>query len=139
MAAILMRDGRVQRVMVGADRVARNGDAANKVGTFALAIAAHHHDVSFYVVAPWTTVDLNCPDGRHIPIEQRSPDEVRGARGGFGSVRWSPESSATFNPAFDVTPASLVTALVLDRGVVSREELAADGLGRLAHGTLAPR
>ncbi len=125
MAAILMREGRVQRVMVGADRIARNGDVANKVGTYALAIAAHHHGVPFYVVAPWTTVDLECSDGGHIPIEQRASEEVRGARGGFGSVRWSPESAPTFNPAFDVTPASLITALVLDRGVVSREALAA--------------
>jgi methylthioribose-1-phosphate isomerase len=132
MAAVLMREGRVQRVLVGADRIARNGDVANKVGTYGLAVAAHHHDVPFYVVAPWTTVDLACPDGGHIPIEQRRAEEVRGASGGFGSVRWSPESAPTFNPAFDVTPASLLTALVLDRGVVSREELIAGALARMA-------
>ena len=107
MAAILMREGRVQRVL-GADRIARNGDVANKVGTYGLAVAARHHDVPFYVVAPWTTVDLACPDGGRIPIEQRRAEEVRGASGGFGSVRWSPESAPTFNPAFDVTPASLL-------------------------------
>src|SRR5208283_1198343 len=78
MPAILMREGRVQRVMVGADRIARNGDVANKVGTYGLAVAAHHHDVPFYVVAPWTTVDLACPDGGHIPIEERRAEEVRG-------------------------------------------------------------
>jgi methylthioribose-1-phosphate isomerase len=130
MAAILMRDGKVQRVMVGADRIARNGDIANKVGTYALAITANYHDVPFHVVAPWTTVDLGCPDGQHIPIEQRAPVEVRGATGSFGSVRWSPEVAPVFNPAFDVTPVALLTGLVLDRGLISREMLA-EGLDRL--------
>lgn len=118
MAAILMRDGRVQRVLVGADRIARNGDVANKVGTYGVAVAARHHGVPFHAVAPWTTVDLACPDGSRIPIEQRAEDEVRGVAGSFGGVRWSPADAPTFNPAFDVTPAALVTALVLDRGIV---------------------
>jgi methylthioribose-1-phosphate isomerase len=133
MAAILMREGRVQRVMVGADRIARNGDVANKVGTYALAITARYHEVPFHAVAPWTTVDLDCPDGQHIPIEQRAPVEVRGAAGSFGSVRWSPEGASVFNPAFDVTPAALLTGLVLDRGLISREKLAEDGLSSLAN------
>jgi methylthioribose-1-phosphate isomerase len=133
MAAILMREGRVQRVLVGADRIARNGDVANKVGTYALAILAGYHDVPFHVVAPWTTVDLDCPDGAHIPIEERASDEVRGATGSFGSVRWSPGAAPTFNPAFDVTPAACLTGLVLDRGLVSREMLSRDGLAKLAH------
>jgi methylthioribose-1-phosphate isomerase len=121
MAAILLRDGRVQRVLVGADRVARNGDFANKVGTYGLAVQARHHDVPFHPVAPWSTVDLQCPDGAGIPIEQRDPDEVRG----YGAGRWAPESAPAFNPAFDVTPVQLVTSLVLDRGVVSRAALEA--------------
>jgi methylthioribose-1-phosphate isomerase len=121
MAAILMRDGRVQRVLVGADRVARNGDFANKVGTYGLAVQARHHGVPFHPVAPWSTVDLQCPDGRSIPIELRDPAEVRG----FGAWRWAPESSPAFNPSFDVTPVQLVTSLVLDRGVVPREALEA--------------
>jgi methylthioribose-1-phosphate isomerase len=128
MAPILMREGRIQRVLVGADRIARNGDVANKVGTYGVAVAAHHHEVPFHVVAPWTTVDLSCPDGAHIPIEQRKSDEVRGVEGSFGSIRWSPGDAPTFNPAFDVTPRALISALVLDRGIVRRgmalEELA---------------
>ena len=121
MAAILLREGQVQRVLVGADRVARNGDFANKVGTYGLAVQARYHDVPFHPVAPWSTVDLQCADGAAIPIELRDPAEVRG----FGARRWAPEAAPAFNPAFDVTPVKLVTSLVLDRGVVSREELEA--------------
>lgn len=139
MAAILMREGRVQRVLVGADRIARNGDVANKVGTYGLAVAAQHHEVPFYAVAPWTTVDLACRDGTQIPIEQRPAQEVRGARGSFGAVRWSLDAAPVFNPAFDVTPAELVTALVLDRGVVTRESLRAGLLPTLANRAVAPR
>lgn len=138
MAAILMAAGRVQRVLVGADRIARNGDVANKVGTYALAVAAHHHGVPFHPVAPWTTVDLDCPDGSRIPIEQRPPAEVRGARGSFGAVRWTLEDVPIFNPAFDVTPVALVSALVLDRGVLTREALLDGGLERLAAISAAP-
>ena len=126
MAAILLREGRVQRVLTGADRVARNGDFANKVGTYGLAVQARYHDVPFHPVAPWSTVDLRCPDGAAIPIELRDADEVRG----FGGRRWAPEASPAFNPSFDVTPAKLVTSLVLDRGVASREDLEVGVLGR---------
>jgi methylthioribose-1-phosphate isomerase len=132
MASIVMKAGRVQRVLVGADRIARNGDVANKVGTYGLAVAAHHHGVPFYPVAPWTTVDLGCRDGGEIPIEQRPGDEVRGVSGSFGAVRWSPDGAPVYNPAFDVTPVELVTALVLDRGVLTSRELRAGGLERLA-------
>ncbi|MBI5512557.1 MAG: S-methyl-5-thioribose-1-phosphate isomerase [Deltaproteobacteria bacterium] len=131
MAALLLRAGRVKRVLVGADRVARNGDFANKVGTYGLAVQCAHHGVPFHPVAPWSTVDLAVPSGEHIPIEDRAPDEVRGASGAFGTVRWAPEDAAVFNPSFDVTPASLVTSLVLDRGVYSREALLAGVLGTL--------
>ena len=126
MAAILLRDGRIQRVLVGADRVARNGDFANKVGTYGLAVLAAHHRVPFHPVAPWSTVDLGCPGGAQIPIEQREPEEVRG----YGACRWAPAGTPAYNPAFDVTPAALVTSLVLDRGVYSREQLAAGALAR---------
>ncbi|MFN8012109.1 MAG: S-methyl-5-thioribose-1-phosphate isomerase [Holophagaceae bacterium] len=112
MAAVLMLEGWVSRVLVGSDRIARNGDFANKVGTYGLAVQARHHGVPFHPVAPWTTVDLDCPDGAAIPIEQRAPAEVRG----FGALTWAPEGEV-FNPAFDVTPARLATSLVLDRGV----------------------
>lgn len=128
MALILMREGRIQRVLVGADRIARNGDVANKVGTYGLAVAAHYHDVPFYAVAPWTTVDLACPSGAHIPIEQRKSGEVRGVDGSFGAVRWSPADAPAYNPAFDVTPATLISGLVLDRGIV-RSGLTLEELG----------
>jgi methylthioribose-1-phosphate isomerase len=132
MASLVMRAGRVQRVLVGADRIACNGDVANKVGTYAVAVAAHHHGIPFYPVAPWTTVDLGCRDGAEIPIEERPGDEVRGVRGSFGAVQWSPDDAPVYNPAFDVTPVDLVTALVLDRGVLTSRELRAGGLARLA-------
>ena len=119
MAAILLRDGLVQRVLVGADRIAANGDFANKVGTYGLAVQAHYHGVPFHPVAPYSTVDPMCPDGASIPIEMRNAGEVRG----FGDVRWAPKTAAVFNPAFDVTPASLVTSLVLDRGILTQEQL----------------
>jgi methylthioribose-1-phosphate isomerase len=125
MAALVMRAGKVQRVLVGADRIARNGDFANKVGTYGVAVLAKHHGVPFHPVAPWTTVDLACACGDDIEIEQRDAAEVRGVRGSFGAVRWAPEGCAVFNPAFDVTPAALVTSLVLDRGVFTPEAFAA--------------
>jgi methylthioribose-1-phosphate isomerase len=131
MAALVMRNGKAQKVFVGADRIARNGDFANKVGTYGLAVCAKFHNVGMYVVAPVTTVDLTAGDGSAIPIEERSADEVRGVAGAFGSVRWSPENTSVYNPAFDVTPVSLVTALVLDCGVYSRDELVGGALPRL--------
>jgi methylthioribose-1-phosphate isomerase len=118
MAALVLRDGGARRVLVGADRIARNGDFANKVGTYGLAVLARAHDAAFHVVAPWSTVDLDCPDGAAIPIELRAAAEVRGVAGSFGAVRWAPEGTPVYNPAFDVTPARLVTSLVLDTGVV---------------------
>jgi methylthioribose-1-phosphate isomerase len=128
MAAILLRDGRVQRVLVGADRVARNGDFANKVGTYGLAVQARYHGVPFHPVAPWSTVDLACPDGQAIPIEQRDEAEVRGQ----GDHRWAAAATPAFNPSFDVTPSELVTSLVLDRAVLTGAELRAGGLEQLA-------
>ncbi|MEW6057039.1 MAG: S-methyl-5-thioribose-1-phosphate isomerase [Bdellovibrionota bacterium] len=123
MAATVMRSGKVQRIFVGADRIAANGDFANKIGTYGVAVSAKHHGIPFYPAAPYTTVDLNCASGAGIPIEDRASDEVRGAVGSFGLVRWAPAESQTFNPAFDVTPRELVTALVLDCGVYSRAQL----------------
>jgi len=128
MAAILLRDGRVQRVLVGADRVARNGDFANKVGTYGLAVQARYHRVPFHPVAPWSTVDLACPDGAGIPIELREEAEVRG----HGALRWAAAATRAWNPAFDVTPAGLVTSLVLDRGVLDGERLRAGALAGMA-------
>jgi methylthioribose-1-phosphate isomerase len=119
MAALLMRDGKIQRVLLGSDRVAANGDFANKVGTYGVAVQARFHDVPFHPVAPFSTVDLACPNGAAIPIEERDQAEVRG----YGSLRWAPEGMPTWNPSFDVTPVDLVTSLVLDRGVFSAEQL----------------
>lgn len=118
MAACLMKAGKIDRVLVGADRIATNGDFANKIGTYSLAVLAYHHNIPFHVVAPYTTIDPNCPSGDAIVIEQRAAKEVRGASGSFGSVIWSPVNAPTFNPAFDVTPAELVTSYIFDKGNV---------------------
>ncbi|MDP4946354.1 S-methyl-5-thioribose-1-phosphate isomerase [Alishewanella sp. SMS8] len=131
MAAMLMARGQVDRIFVGSDRIAANGDFANKVGTYSLAVLAHYHQVPFYVVAPHTTVDLACADGSVIPIEQRNADEVRGVSGAFGQTLWAPEEAPVFNPAFDVTPASLVTGWVLDTGIYSQQDISAGVLQQL--------
>jgi methylthioribose-1-phosphate isomerase len=123
MAALLMRAGKVDAVLVGADRIAANGDFANKVGTYSLAVNAHFHKVPFYVVAPYTTIDPHCPNGDAIPIEERAADEVRGVSGAFGDVIWSPEEAPVFNPAFDVTPAQLITGWILDKGVFNQTDV----------------
>ncbi len=114
MIASRLRLGDVACVLVGADRIAANGDVANKIGTYGLALAAKAHKVPFYVLAPTSTIDPSVPDGAGIPIEQRAPEEVTGFRG----VRAAADGVAVWNPAFDVTPAELVTAIVTDRGVV---------------------
>ncbi len=125
MAADLMGRGKVDKIMVGADRIATNGDFANKVGTYALAVLASFHEVPFYVVAPRTTIDLNCSNGAAIPIEQRDAGEVRGASGSFGTCTWSPAGAPVYNPAFDVTPARLVSGWILDTGVCRPADVAA--------------
>ncbi len=111
----------------GADRIALNGDFANKVGTYGLAVQAHFHSIPFHPVAPSSTVDTHCARGRDIPIEERGAQEVLG----FRELQWAPEGTGVFNPSFDVTPVELVTSLVLDRGVISQAELKA---GKLAQG-----
>ena len=121
MAGWAMSTGRVDRVLVGADRIATNGDFANKIGTLQLAILAHHHDLPFHVVAPWTTVDPAATSGADIPIELRDPAEVRGVA---GRVRWAPADVPALSPAFDITPFGLVTSLITDRGVFRRGDLA---------------
>ncbi len=112
-APSLMRAGEIDAVFVGVDRVAANGDAANKIGTYALAVAARHHGVPFYAFAPWSSIDRATPDGDAIPIEERDGDEVRRV----GGVSIAPAGVAVRNPAFDVTPAGLITAIVTDKGV----------------------
>lgn len=125
MAASLMAQNKVQKVFVGADRIARNGDFANKIGTYNLAVLCQHHDIPFYTVAPKTTWDPHCAQGDQIPVEQRNPQEVRGVNGSFGEVTWSPEQAAVYNPAFDITPQELLTGWVIDGRCIRQDQ--ADG------------
>lgn len=120
MAGHLMQQGQVDAVIVGADRVAANGDFANKIGTYMVAVLAQRHGIPFYVAAPLSSIDLQCASGRDIPIEERSAAEVRG----FGEQLWAPADVAVRNPAFDVTPAELVSALITEKGVVARPTMA---------------
>ena len=119
MAADLMRKGNVDAVIVGADRICRNGDFANKIGTYSLAVLAHYHHIPFYVAAPWTTVDLKCATGDDIVIEERNADEVRGIAIANQKVQVSPKEAQVYNPAFDVTPETLVTNYILDTGILA--------------------
>jgi methylthioribose-1-phosphate isomerase len=114
-AGMLMRRGEIDLVLTGADRIAANGDTANKIGTYSLAVLARAHDIPFYVAAPSSTFDLSIPDGSHIPIEQRDPDEIRR---GFGRLTAPPQAKC-FAPAFDVTPAELIRGLVTEAGIIS--------------------
>jgi methylthioribose-1-phosphate isomerase len=113
-AAQVMREGKVQMVVVGADRIAANGDTANKIGTYSVALLAQAHGIPFYVAAPCSTFDLSLPDGGGIPIEQRPAREVTH---GFGTAT-APEGVEVYNPAFDVTPARFITGIVTDKGVI---------------------
>jgi methylthioribose-1-phosphate isomerase len=113
MAAAMMRQGAVDLVVVGADRIAANGDVANKIGTYGVAVLAREHGIPFYVAAPISTIDLATPDGSRIPIEERNPREVTHV----GSARLAPDGARVRNPAFDVTPAKYVTAIVTERGI----------------------
>lgn len=114
MAGWAMRNGRIDAVVVGADRIAANGDVANKIGTYSVAVLAAHHGLPFYVAAPRSTFDRTMADGRGIPIEERAAAEVRG----FGGAVTAPTEVEVWNPAFDVTPAELVAGLITERGVV---------------------
>ena len=129
MAGAMMRLERIDLVVVGADRIAANGDVANKIGTYTVAVLAKEHGIPFYVAAPLSTIDLGTPDGGGIPIEERSGREVTHV----GAARMTPEGARTRNPAFDVTPARYVTAIVTERGIARapyEESLAAlKGLG----------
>jgi methylthioribose-1-phosphate isomerase len=113
MAGPLMRKGEIDFVVVGADRIAANGDVANKVGTYTVALLAEAHGVPFYVAAPLSTIDLATPDGEHIPIEQRSAREMTH----YANIQLAPEGASVWNPAFDVTPARLVTGIITEKGI----------------------
>jgi methylthioribose-1-phosphate isomerase len=113
MAGTMMRQGKIKAVVVGADRIAANGDVANKIGTYTVAVLAKEHEVPFYVAAPWSTVDMNTPSGEQIPIEQRSPKEITH----HGGKQMAPDGVLVENPAFDVTPHKYVTAIITERGI----------------------
>ena len=115
MAAVVMRQGKVDLVIVGADRIAANGDTANKIGTYGVAVLAHEHGIPFYVAAPVSTFDLSLPSGDGIPIEERKPEEITD---GFGR-RTAPDGIHVYNPAFDVTPARYIAGIITERGVVA--------------------
>jgi methylthioribose-1-phosphate isomerase len=113
MAGSLMRSGRVNFVVVGADRIAANGDTANKIGTYPVAVLAREHGIPFYVAAPLSTVDLKTPDGSQIPIEERQAREVTHIKG----TQLAPEGALVWNPAFDVTPHQLIAGIITERGI----------------------
>lgn len=114
MSGLLMSQGNIDAVIVGTDRVAANGDVANKIGTYMVAVLANRHNIPFYVACPLSTIDLTIPTGGQIPIEERPSSEVTG----FRDLRWAPDGVDVRNPSFDVTPAELVTGLITEKGVV---------------------
>jgi methylthioribose-1-phosphate isomerase len=113
MAGHFMQQGQIKAVIVGADRIAANGDTANKIGTYSVAVLAHENRIPFYVAAPLSTIDRSLPSGEEIPIEERSPTEVTH----FGGVAIAPASVPARHPAFDVTPHRYITAIITERGV----------------------
>ena len=126
MAGYLMQQGRVDAVIVGADRITANGDVANKIGTYTVAVLAKEHGIPFYVAAPMSTIDLSLSDGSQIPIEERDPREVTHC----GDTQLAPDGVKVYNPAFDVTPSHLVAAIITERGVVQGDYV--NGLKALA-------
>lgn len=120
MAAMVMSQGKVQAVVVGTDRVAANGDVANKIGTYGVAVLAKAHGIPFYVAAPLSSVDLATPTGADIPIEERPAEEITHGLG----KQVAPDDIKVYNPAFDVTPAQYITAIVTETGIFKPEEIA---------------
>ncbi|NGZ95430.1 MAG: S-methyl-5-thioribose-1-phosphate isomerase [Nitrospira sp. WS110] len=126
MVGSLMRQGKIHLCVVGADRIAANGDVANKIGTYSVAVLAKAHNIPFYVAAPYSTIDLKTKSGDEIPIEQRNPSEVTTIH---GSHPIAPKDVAVYNPAFDVTPAELITGIITERGVFKPQEIGEQFLG----------
>lgn len=119
MISFLLSKFKVDLAIVGADRIVKNGDTANKIGTYNLAVICKHFNIPFYVAAPYTTIDLSLENGNQIPIEERSPDEVRF----FRNQRTAPQEVSVWNPAFDVTPAELITGIITDKGIFKPQEI----------------
>jgi methylthioribose-1-phosphate isomerase len=130
MAGAMMKQGKIGAIVVGADRIAANGDVANKIGTYTVAVLAKEHNIPFYVAAPFSTVDLNTPDGSKIPIEQRNVEEITH----IGGKSVAPQGVQVENPAFDVTPSRYVTAIVTERGIARAPYV--ESLARLAGRTV---
>jgi len=120
MAGYFMKKGEIDLAIVGTDRTVRNGDVANKIGTYSVAVLCKEHDIPFYVAAPTSTIDLDMPSGEHIPIEQRDPREVTDV---FGKVRIAPDGVKVANPAFDVTPAKYITAIITEKGAFKPRDI----------------
>ena len=116
MAAYLMSKKRITKIIVGADRIATNGDTANKIGTYGLAVSANYHKIPFYVAAPLSTIDRSITSGKHIPIEERDPDEIRK----IGNTYIAPKKVKVFNPAFDITPHGLISAMITEKGIIKK-------------------
>jgi methylthioribose-1-phosphate isomerase len=114
MAGSVLKQKGIDLVLVGADRIAANGDTANKIGTYNLAVLAKHHKIPFYIAAPWSTIDLSISDGSQIPIEERDSKEITH----WGGKQWAPEGINVWNPAFDVTPAEFITAFITEKGIL---------------------
>jgi methylthioribose-1-phosphate isomerase len=125
-AAMLMREGRVQVAITGADRIAANGDSANKIGTYGLAVSARHHGIPFYIAAPVSTIDFAITSGTDIPIEQRAAEELTE----WGEHRVAPAGVECYTPAFDVTPAELITGIITERGICAPSAIATLSPGR---------
>lgn len=132
MAGFLMAQGKVDKIFVGTDRIAMNGDFANKIGTYSLAVLANYHKVPMYVVAPSTTIDKDCPTGKEIPIEERKAFEVKGVEGSFGKTQWALDTDV-YNPAFDVTPVDLISGIIVDDQTFTSSELKAGALSESIH------
>jgi len=120
MAGHFMKKGEIDLAIVGTDRTVRNGDVANKIGTYSVAVLCREHGIPFYVAAPTSTIDLDMQSGEHIPIEERSPEEVTNV---FGKVRIAPEGVKVANPAFDVTPARYITAIITEKGAFAPRDI----------------
>jgi methylthioribose-1-phosphate isomerase len=119
MAAVVMRQGKINKVIVGTDRVAGNGDVANKIGTYTVALLARENNIPFYVALPYSTFDKNLPTGDDIPIEERSPSEITN----WGGIQTAPDGIKVYSPAFDITPALLVTGYITDKGILKGEDI----------------
>jgi methylthioribose-1-phosphate isomerase len=116
MAGFLMQQGKIDKIIVGADRIAANGDTANKIGTYSLAVLARAHNIPFYVAAPQSTIDVSLKTGIAIPIEERKNEEVTHFKG----VRSAPAGTKVYNPAFDITPAKYITAIITEKGILTK-------------------